>query len=124
MTKKEFYEENYLNLLNQAKKELSDMIKTIIKRVNEVDGEEETHILFYELGISSPIYREDPHNDQMSETISSAWIDSDGNIGFEVDVTTSVAFGYDISMDDLDMDMILYLIGEFEDVDVDEITTK
>lgn len=120
MTNKEFYEENYINLLNQAKETLSDMIRAIIKRVNEIDGEE-THILFYELGISQPIYREDPHNDEMSETISSAWIDSESKVGFEVATFDS---GYDISIDDLNMDMVLYLIGEFEDVDVNEITSK
>tara|TARA_B100001094_G_scaffold300809_1_gene326515 strand:- start:361 stop:495 length:135 start_codon:yes stop_codon:yes gene_type:complete len=32
--------------------------------------------------------------------------------------------GYDISMDDLNMDMVLYLIGEFENVDVNEIVPK
>lgn len=121
MTKKEFYEENYLRLLNGAKESLSLMIKAIISRVNEIDGAGETHILLYEFGIGQPIYREDPHNDEMSETISSAWIDDEGNVGFEVDTFGS---GYDISMDDIDMDMVLYLIGEFENIDIDEITPK
>ena len=121
MTKKEFFEENYLNLLNQAKETLADMVKTIINKINEIDGSDETHILLYEFGISSPIYREDPHNDEMSETISGAWVASEGNIGFEVD---SFGSGYDISMEDLNMDMVLYLIGEFENVDVNEILPK
>ena len=118
MTKKEFFEENYLNLINQAKIELSNMIKVIIKNFNEVNDSDETHILLYEFGISQPIYREDPHNDEMSETISSAWVDSEGNVGFEVDTFES---GYDISMEDLDMDMVLYLIGELEEIDVDNL---
>lgn len=121
MTKKEFFEENYLNLLNQAKETLADMVKTIINKINEIDGSDETHILLYEFGITQPIYREDPHNEEFSETISSAWIDSEGNVGFEVDTFES---GYDISMDDLNMDMVLYLIGEFEDVDINEIIPK
>jgi len=58
MTKKEFFEENYLNLLNQAKETLADMVKTIINKINEIYGSDETHILLYELGISTPIYRE------------------------------------------------------------------
>ena len=120
MTKKEFFEENYLNLLNQAKETLADMVKTIINKINEVDGSDETHILFYELGISTPIYRESADED-MNETISIAWIDSEGNVGFEVDTFES---GYDISMEDLNMDMVLYLIGEFENVDVNEILPK
>ena len=121
MTKKEFFEENYLNLLNQAKEELSDMIKAIIKRVNEIDGEDEVSITLHEFGISSPIYREDLFNDEMSEVIFSAFVDSEGKVGFEVATFDS---GYDISIDDLNMDMITYLIGEFENVDVNEITTK
>jgi len=44
----------------------------------------------------------------MTETISSAWVDSEGNVGFEVDRFVSKD---DISMDDIDMDMVLYLIG-------------
>jgi hypothetical protein len=118
MTKKEFYKENYLRLLNGAKEDLASMIKAIINKINENEHSEETHILLYEFGIGQPIYREDPHNDEMSETISSAWIDSEGNVGFEVDTFES---GYDISMDDLDMDMVLYLIGEFEEVDINNL---
>ena len=118
MTKKEFFEENYLNLLKKTKKELTDKVKTIINKINEVNDSDETHILLYEFGISQPIYREDPHNDEMSETISSAWVDSEGNVGFEVDTFES---GYNISMDDLDMDMVLYLIGELEEIDVDNL---
>ena len=114
MTKKEFFEENYLNLLNQAKGVLSDMIKNVLNVVSNIDNE--THILLYEFGIGHPIYREDPHNDEMSETISSAWIDDEGNVGFEVDTFES---GYDIIMDDLDMDMVLYLIGEFEEINLE-----
>jgi hypothetical protein len=121
MTKKEFYEENYLNLLNQAKEELSDMIKAIIKRVNEIDGEDEVSITLHEFAISSPIYREDLFNDEMSEVIFSAFVDSEGKVGFEVATFDS---GYDISIDDLNMDMITYLIGEFENVDVNEIMPK
>ena len=120
MTKKEFFEENYLNLLNQAKETLADMVKTIINKINEIDGSDETHILLYEFGISSPIYRESADED-MNETISSAWVASEGNVGFEVD---SFGSGYDISMEDLNMDMVLYLIGEFENVDVNEILPK
>ena len=111
MTKKEFFEENYLNLLNQAKEELADMVKKVIEQ-----DEDESHILFYEYGISQPIYREDPHNDEMSETISGAWLTQDGKVGFTVDSFDS---GYDISMDDLDMDMVLYLIGEFEEINLE-----
>ena len=107
MTKKEFYTENYTNLLNQAKEDLGFMVKKAIS------DSEETHILFYEFGISQPIYREDAHNDEMSETISSAWIDSDGKVGFVVDTFDS---GYDIDMTDLDMDMVLYLLDEFENL--------
>jgi hypothetical protein len=120
MTKKEFFEENYLNLVNQAKETLADMVKTIINKINEIDGSDETHILLYEFGISSPIYRESADED-MNETISSAWVASEGNVGFEVD---SFGSGYDISMEDLNMDMVLYLIGEFENVDVNEILPK
>jgi len=109
MTKKEFYEENYLNLLNQAKEELVGMVKKVI------ESQDETHILFYEYGISQPIYREDPHNDEMSETISGAWI-TENKVGFTVDTFES---GYDIDMEDLDMDMVLYLIGEFEEINLD-----
>jgi hypothetical protein len=113
MTKKEFFEENYLNLLNQAKNELSSLITRVIKSYQEDDN----HILFYEFGITQPIYREDVHGqDDMHETISSAWIDADGNVGFEVDTFDS---GYDINMDDLDMDMVIYLIGEFEEVNLE-----
>ena len=118
MTKKEFFEENYLSLLNQAKESLVDMVYNIINKINENEHSDETHVLLYEFGIGQPIYREDPHNDEMSETISSAWIDSEGNVGFEVDTFDS---GYDISMDDLDMDMVLYLIGEFEEIDVNNL---
>jgi len=121
MTKKEFFEENYLNLLNQAKETLADMVKTIINKINEIDGSDETHIILYEFGISTPIYREHPLNAEMTETISSAWVDSEGNVCFEVDAFGS---GYNISMDDIDMDMVLYLIGEFENVDVNEIVPK
>lgn len=110
MTKKEFYEENYLNLLNQAKETLADMVKKVINQ------DDETHILFYEYGVSQPIYREDPHNDEMSETISGAWLTEDGKVGFSVDTFES---GYDIDMNDLDMDMILYLIGEFEEINLE-----
>jgi hypothetical protein len=118
MTKKEFFEENYLSLLNQAKESLADMVKTIINKINENEHSDETHILLYEFGIGQPIYREDLHNEEMSETISNAWIDSEGNVGFEVDTFDS---GYDISIDDLSMDMILYLIGEFEEIDVENL---
>ena len=111
MTKKEFFEENYLNLLNQAKEELADMVTRVIEQ-----DEDESHILFYEYGISQPIYREDPHNDEMSETISGAWLTRDGKVGFTVDSFDS---GYDIDMEDLDMDMVLYLIGEFEEINLD-----
>ena len=121
MTKKEFFEENYLNLLNQAKETLADMVKTIINKINEIDGSDETHIILYEFGISTPIYREHPLNAEMTETISSAWVDSEGNVGFEVDRFVSKD---DISMEDLNMDMVLYLIGEFENVDVNEILPK
>jgi len=116
MTKKEFFEENYLNLLNQAKEELSSMVKAIINKINENEHSDETHILFYEYGISQPIYREDPHNDEMSETISGAWLTRDGKVGFTVDSFDS---GYDIDMEDLDMDMVLYLIGEFEEINLE-----
>lgn len=111
MTKKEFFEENYLNLLNQAKEELADMVTRVIEQ-----DEDESHILFYEYGISQPIYREDPHNDEMSETISGAWLTRDGKVGFTVDSFDS---GYDIDMEDLDMDMVLYLIGEFEEINLE-----
>ena len=111
MTKKEFFEENYLNLLNQAKEELADMVTRVIEQ-----DEDESHILFYEYGISQPIYREDPHNDELSETISGAWLTENGKVGFSVDTFES---GYDIDMEDLDMDMLLYLIGEFEEINLD-----
>ena len=44
MTKKEFFEENYLSLLNQAKDELSSLVYNIINKINEVLTPEETHI--------------------------------------------------------------------------------
>jgi len=118
MTKKEFFEENYLKLLKEAKDELSDMVRKIINKINEAEHSDETHILLHEFSISQPIYREDSHNDEMSDTISSAWVDSDGNVGLEIDTFDS---GYDITMHDLDMDMVLYLLGEFEDIDVDNL---
>ena len=118
MTKKEFFEENYTNLLNQAKESLADMVKTIINKINEDEHSDETHILLHEFGIGQPIFREDPHNEDLSETISSVWVDSEGNVGFEVDTFES---GYDISMNDIDMDMVLYLLGEFEEIDVDNL---
>ena len=109
MTKREYFEENYLKLLNQAREELSSLVRKVIEH-----DEEESHILFYEYGVTQPIYREDVHGtDDMHETISSAWMDSDGVIGFSVDTFDS---GYDVGMDDLDMDMVLYLIGEFENI--------
>jgi len=109
MTKKEFYEENYTNLLNQAKEDLEHMVRKVINQ------DDETHILFYEYGVSQPIYREDPHNDELSETISGAWMDTDGKIGFTVDTFDS---GYDIDMSDLDMDMVIYLLGEIEEINL------
>jgi hypothetical protein len=109
MTKKEFYEENYLNLLNQAKEDLEHMVRKVIAK------DDETHILFYEYGISQPIYREDPQMMEFSETISGAWLTED-KIGFTIDTFDS---GYDIDMTDLDMDMVIYLLGEFENIDVD-----
>ena len=118
MTKKEFFEENYLSLLNQAKDELGSLIYTIINKINEDEHSDETNILLYDFGISQPIYREDLHNDQMTETINSAFIDDDGKVGFEVSTFDS---GYEISIDDLNMDMVLYLIGEFEEIDVNNL---
>ena len=118
MTKKEFFEENYLNLLNQAKESLAFMVKAIINKINEDEHSDETHVLLHEFGIAQPIYREDLHNDDLNETISSAWVDSEGVVGFEVDTFES---GYDISMDDLDMDMVLYLLGELEEIDIENL---
>lgn len=108
-TKKEFYEENYLNLLNQAKADLEYMLRKVINQ------DDESHILFYEYGVSQPIYREDAHNDEMSETISGAWMTEDGKVGFTVDTFDS---GYDIGMSDLDMDMVIYLLGEIEEINL------
>ena len=63
----------------------------MVKKV--IESQDETHILFYEFGISQPIYREDPQDLEFSETISSAWITEDGKVGFEVDTFNS---GYDM----------------------------
>tara|TARA_B100000927_G_scaffold69597_1_gene55118 strand:+ start:1227 stop:1592 length:366 start_codon:yes stop_codon:yes gene_type:complete len=118
MTKKEFFEENYLSLLNQAKDELGSIIYAIINKINEVTTTEEAHINLFDFGISQPIYREDLHNDEMTETINSAFIDDNGQVGFEV---TTFDSGYEISIDDLNMDMILYLIGVLDDIDVENL---
>jgi len=118
MTKKEFFEENYLKLLTQAKEELASIVKAILNKINEDENSDETHILLYEFGIGQPIYKEDPHDENLSHTISSAWIDSEGNVGFEVDTNDA---GYDISMDDIDMDMVLYLLGELEEIDIENL---
>ena len=118
MTKKEFFEENYLSLLNQAKDELGSLVYNIINKINEVLTPEETHINLFDFGISQPIYREDLHNDELTETINSSFIDDDGKVGFEV---TTFDSGYEISIDDLNMDMVLYLIGEFEEIDVNNL---
>ena len=116
--KKEIIEEKYKSVLKEAKEELSSLTKIILKKLNESNDSDETHILLHELSISQPIFREDPHNDEMSETISSIWVDGNGKIGFEVDTFEG---GYDIDIDDIDMDMILYLIEQLEDVDVDNL---
>jgi len=106
-TKKEFYEEKYLNLLNQSKEDLAFMVKDFV-----LLSESAPVILFHDLGISKPIYIEDTYNAEMSETIYSAFIDYKGKVGFSVD--NAVVGEYDITMEDLDMDMTLYLLGEFE----------
>ena len=116
--KKEIIEEKYKSVLKEAKEELSSLTKNILKKLNEYNDSDETHILLHELSISQPIFREDPHNDEMSETISSIWVDGSGKIGFEVDTFES---GYDIDIDDIDIDMILYLIEQLEDIDVDNL---
>jgi hypothetical protein len=112
MTKKEFFEENYLNLLNQAKEELATMVIEVINT-----QEDETSIQFMEFGIGCAIYKEDVHGaDDMHEIISGAWVSADGKVGFTIDTFDS---GYEIDMNDLDMDMVLYLIGEFEEINLE-----
>ena len=112
MTKKEFFEENYINLLNQAKEELATMVIGLINSQVEADS-----IRFTDFGIGCAIYKEDVHGaDDMHEIISGAWVSADAKVGFTIDPFDS---GYEIDMNDLDMDMVLYLIGEFEEINLE-----
>jgi hypothetical protein len=101
MTKKEFYQENYENLLVQAKEDLTDYVKRTI----EMSGDDSIHLTDHH--ISPPIYNGSA-SDDMSEVIYSVFIDDDGKVGFGLDSDC------DISIDDIDMDMTLHLMGEFE----------
>lgn len=104
MTKKEFYQENYENLLASAKEDLTDYVKRTI----EMSGDDSIHLTDHH--ISPPIYRESADED-MNEVIYSVFVNDEGKVGFGIDSTIG---DYDISIDDIDMDMTLHLIGEFE----------
>ena len=104
MTKKEYYLENYKNLLVQAKEDLTDYVKRTI----EMSGDDFINLTDHH--INPPIYKESADED-MNEVIYSVFTDDEGKVGFGIDNTIS---DYNISIDDIDMDMTLYLIGEFE----------
>lgn len=101
MTKKEYYQENYESLLVQAKEELTDYVKRCI----EMSGDDSIHLTNHH--INPPIYRESAH-ENATEVIYCVFTDDEGKVCFGIDSD------YDISIDDIDMDMTLYLIGEFE----------
>ena len=43
-------------------------------------------------------------------------MNGENEVGFDVD--DAVDSGYDIGLDELDADMVIYLLGEFEDVEI------
>jgi hypothetical protein len=103
------------SMLTIAKEKLATKVRETIDSINKKDGSDETNILLYEYGISQPVYREDSHDENMNQCICIAWVDGEGKVGFEVDTFDN---GYDISIDDLDIDMVLYLLEGFEDVSI------
>ena len=112
MTKQEYYRENYEKLLASAKEELTDLLIKVI----EVYGDD-NNLNFYEHDISTPIFRASSFDDDMCEVICGAFINDEGEIGFTVD--NNFGNDYDISFDNIDMEMTIYLIGELEDLNLE-----
>lgn len=104
------------SILEIAKNQLANKVRETIDAINKKEDSDERSILLYDYGICQPVYRETPFNEDLNECITTAWVGEDGHVvGFEVD-----SFGneYDVSIDDLDVDMILYLLAGFENVSI------
>jgi Txe/YoeB family toxin of Txe-Axe toxin-antitoxin module len=112
MKKSEYYKENINNLITKAKEDLAELVGKVIDKYVP----EDRSIEFHELGIGTPTYR-DIHNVHEGEgTISGVWSRFDGKENKLVFTVNAEGFWYDVNMDDLDTDMIVYLLGEFENV--------
>ena len=114
MKKSEYYGENIAKLIEGAKLDLMELAHRVINKY----GEGELSINFTEVGIGCPTYLCDPHDENLSHVINGVWLRADGeklNVVFTVDDNVS---GYDVGLDELDTDMIIYLLGEFEEVEI------
>ena len=108
MKKSEYYKFQ----IDSAKKDLAELVGKVIDKYVP----EDRSISFHELAIGTPIFRESADED-LNEVISGVWTRFDGKenkVVFTID--DAMGSGYDVNMDDLDTDMVIYLLGEFENV--------
>ena len=103
MSRKVYYKEKFDDLVMGAKAELTDLIKDMLTKIDT------GCIEFSDYKITTPIFKESA--DDNNDVIVSTFI-----IGGEIKFMVSDDYhnSYELSINDIDMDMTLYLLGQFE----------
>lgn len=102
MSRKVYYKEKFDDLVMGAKTELTDLIKDALTKIDN------DSIEFVDHKIDTPIFRRVEGNDEL---ICNAFNSIDG---VKFVVADSYGEEYQISINDIDMHMTLYLLGQFE----------
>jgi DNA replication protein DnaD len=105
-------EKEFESLKERIKTKISLVANKILVKYSEDDDKS---VRFDTIYVSKPIFKEDIHNEEMSQIISSFFINDLNKIGFEVQTFESE---YDIYLDDLEIEMLLYLLDSFENVEI------
>lgn len=111
-----YYEELLESIISSSANELIEVIKLVREQNGFEDSFEDSNevISLPELDIAQPIFREDLNGEDYSETIIGTSFDNDGSICFHINSTHGT--GYKVSIGDLDVDMTIHLLSQFENI--------
>jgi hypothetical protein len=100
--------------LEVIRDEISSLFTVQCKEVLELikTKDDEDRIMLYEFEIPQPIFNKDVNDDNFSETISEIFYYG-GEVCFSVD---TVGGGYEITIRELDVDMLIHLLGVVEEI--------
>jgi hypothetical protein len=102
-------------LSNEAQCRLIERAKKAIDIIKDVYDED--ILLLHTYGCAQPIYKEDPHDGNLSDTISGFSYNDESGLAIHVDTYES---GYEVTNRDLDIEIVIYLI-ECLDLILDEL---